>query len=172
MLPSRAFAQSCRQLRDDTVAIHPQLLQGSNRVTRVSRSALVPQSASLMYQLVADIEAYPHFLPWCADATIHKRSALEVVATLSLAKGPVRKAFSTRNTLHPEQRIELQLLDGPFKSLQGEWNFAQLGDDGSRVQLELEFEFSSRLLAMTVGPIFNEIANTMVQAFCDRARAL
>lgn len=152
--------------------IHQQLHQGSNRVTRVSRSALVPHSASHMYQLVADIEAYPDFLPWCANATILKRSAEEVEATLSLAKGPISKAFTTRNTLHPEARIELHLLDGPFKSLQGEWRFEQLGEDGSRVQLELEFEFSSRLLAMTVGPVFNEIANTMVQAFCDRARAL
>ena len=141
-------------------------------MTRVSRNALVRYSASCMYQLVADIEAYPQFLPWCANATIHKSSAHEVEATLGLAKGPIRKAFSTRNTLNPEERIELHLLNGPFKSLQGEWRFTQLGEDGSRVQLDLEFEFSSRLLAMTVGPVFNEIANTMVQAFCDRAGVL
>ncbi len=141
-------------------------------MTRVSRSALVPHSASRMYQLVADIEAYPHFLPWCADATILKSDARVVEATLRLAKGPVHKEFTTRNTLHPEERIELALLEGPFKSLHGEWAFVQLGDEGSRVKLDLQFEFSSRLLSMTVGPVFNEIANTMVQAFCDRARAL
>ena len=139
-------------------------------MTRVSRSALVPYSAALMYQLVADIEAYPRFLPWCASAVVLHRDETEVRATLGLAKGPVRKQFSTRNTMHPEHRIELQLLEGPFKSLHGAWTFAQLGDDGSRVQLELEFEFASRLLGMTIGPVFNEIANTMVQAFCTRAR--
>ena len=123
-----------------------------------------------MYQLVDDIESYPKFLPWCAAAIVHTRSVEQVHATIRIAKGPLRKEFSTRNTLEANRQIKLTLVDGPFKRLDGNWQFEQLDNAGSRVTLALEFEFSNRLVTMTAGPIFNEIANTMVSAFCDRAR--
>ena len=141
-------------------------------MTTVNRTALVPFSAAAMFRLIDDIDAYPQFLPWCSSTRVLSRSDAEVVATIRIAKGPLHKEFTTRNRLMPDSRIELRLQDGPFKRLDGLWTFTQLGDDGCRVGLDLDFEFSSRLLTMTVGPVFNEIASTMVNAFCARARAV
>ena len=139
-------------------------------MTTVSRSALVPFAAAAMYRLVDDIDSYPSFLPWCAGTQVHDRTEHCVRATIQIAKGPLRKAFTTVNALTVDREIRLSLVDGPFKRLGGAWSFEPLNDAGSRVGLELDFEFSSRLVTMTVGPIFNEIANTMVSAFCSRAR--
>jgi len=141
-------------------------------VTIVNRTALVPYSAAQMFLLIDDIEAYPQFLPWCSGTQVLSRLPEEVIATIRIAKGPLHKEFTTRNRLMPDSRIELTLQQGPFKRFEGAWTFAQLGEDGCRVGLVLDFEFSSRILTMTVGPVFNEIASTMVNAFCARARAV
>lgn len=125
-----------------------------------------------MYALVDDVPSYPQFLPWCSGAEEHRRDGNEVHATIRIAKGPLRKAFSTINRLTPGERIDLSLVDGPFRRLDGSWSFAPLGTDGCKVSLELEFEFSSRILTATIGPVFNEIANSMVSAFCQRAQVL
>lgn len=125
-----------------------------------------------MYALVDDVPSYPQFLPWCNGAEEHRRTDAQVHATIRIAKGPIRKAFSTINRLTPGQCIELSLVDGPFRRLEGSWGFAPLGDEGCKVSLELDFEFSSRILTATIGPVFNEIANSMVAAFCQRARAV
>jgi len=125
-----------------------------------------------MYALVADTESYPAFLPWCRSARILSREGDEVVGTVELVKGPAHKSFTTVNRLVKGERIDMELVKGPFKHLQGVWRFQPIGDQGSRVSLDLEFEFSNRLLAMTVGPVFNEIANRLVDAFTRRAAEL
>ena len=122
-----------------------------------------------MYELVADVESYPSFLPWCRAATVHARSAEEATATLQVARGPLRINFSTRNVMHTPERIELHLLDGPFRELEGTWRFTPLGEEGSKVSLHLAFEFSSGLVRATMAPIFRDIADTMLAAFCTRA---
>lgn len=132
----------------------------------------MPYTAEAMYQLVADVETYPDFLPWCRSASIYESTSDEVKATLEIARGPVRKSFTTRNRLQYGEAIRMSLVDGPFKHLEGEWRFTPLGDDGSKIELHLEFDFESRLLRATVGPVFNHIAETMVEAFCKRAHAL
>ena len=129
----------------------------------------MPYPADAMYQLVADVETYPEFLPWCREACAVSRGENEIEATLKIERGPVRKRFTTRNRMNDGSSIEMDLVDGPFKHLQGRWTFTPLGDDGSKVELHLEFDFSSRLLRSTVGPVFNHIAETMVSAFCKRA---
>lgn len=138
----------------------------------VKRSALVPYQAEQMFRLVDDIEAYPEFLPWCKSATILQRNTDEVRASLELARGALRKSFTTVNRNQPGKMIEMRLLEGPFNHLQGFWHFHSLGQDGCKVTLDLEYEFASRLLKMTVGPVFDHIANTLVDAFCERARDL
>ena len=136
----------------------------------VSRHALVAYSAAEMFALVDDIESYPQFLPWCRSTRIISRSDDEVRATLEMAKGALSKSFSTCNRLQANKMIEIRLLDGPFRHLEGFWRFEPLADEACKVSLDLEFEFSSRLLQMTVGPLFSQIADTMVDAFCKRAR--
>jgi len=141
-------------------------------MTTVSKSALVPYSASEMFELVADPESYPAFLPGCKSSRIESREGDTVRGTVEFAMGPVHKSFTTDNRLEKNRRIDMQLVEGPFRHLEGHWRFEPLGDAGSQVSLELEFEFSSRLLAMTVGPVFHEIANHLVDAFVKRAVAL
>ena len=143
-----------------------------SEVRKVDRNAIMPYTAEAMYQLVADVETYPEFLPWCRSARIEQSRGDEIQASLEIARGPVRKSFTTRNTLEPGEAIRMSLVDGPFKHLEGEWRFTPLGNDGSKIELHLEFDFASRLLKATVGPVFNHIAETMVEAFCRRAHDL
>ena len=125
-----------------------------------------------MYALVADVEKYPGFLTWCRDARVREPGEDTVEASLEIGRGPIRKTFTTRNTMVPDSRIDIGLVDGPFKHLQGRWEFMTLDGAGSRIALNLEFELSNAVLRRTLGPVFSEIANTMVDAFCRRAKEL
>ncbi|MBI5450041.1 MAG: type II toxin-antitoxin system RatA family toxin [Gammaproteobacteria bacterium] len=135
----------------------------------IQRQALVPYTAAEMYALVDDVAAYPQFLPWCRSSRIAFRNEDEVEASIELARGSLHKTFTTRNRLQHGKMIEMRLVEGPFHHLQGCWRFEALGSDGCRVMLDLEYEFSNVLLKMTVGPVFNQIANTLVDAFSQRA---
>ena len=144
----------------------------------VNRHALVPYSPAEMFALVDDVEAYPQFLPWCRSATVWSRTDDEVRASVELAKGGIQKSFTTLNRNQQDKMIEMRLVEGPFRHLQGYWRFDRLGNgspDGGdmspacKVSLDLEYEFSNALLAMTVGPVFNQIANKLVDAFSQRA---
>jgi ribosome-associated toxin RatA of RatAB toxin-antitoxin module len=139
-------------------------------MTRIHKSALVPYSAEQMYTLVDDIPAYPEFLPWCSSSKEINRGENEVEASLDIAHSGVHKSFTTRNRLEINKTIEMQLVEGPFKHLHGIWRFEPLGDAGSKVMLDLEFEFSSKLLGMTFGPLFSKIASSLVDAFIQRAQ--
>jgi ribosome-associated toxin RatA of RatAB toxin-antitoxin module len=136
---------------------------------KVSRSALVPYSAEEMFALVEDVEAYPSFLPWCNEVEVHSRDGDVVEVTLELHKGSLSKRFRTRNTLHRCEAMDLELVGGPFKRFWGGWKFQQLGEEGSKVALELEFEFDSRMLDMIIGAYFEDICNKLVDAFTQRA---
>lgn len=138
----------------------------------VSKTALVSFSASNMYELVDDISAYPAFLPWCGSTSVLSRSADEVRASIEITHSGLHKTFTTRNLLQPGKMIEIQLLDGPFKSLHGFWRFDGLRVDACKVSLDLHYEFSSKMLGLLVGPVFNQIANSMVDAFCQRAEVV
>ncbi len=141
-------------------------------MTVIHKSALVPYGAGEMYGLVADIESYGKFLPWCGGARIVARDTDSVTAAIDIAYQGVRKTFTTRNRLEPGRVMELQLVDGPFKSLQGYWRFEALDDSASKVSLDLKFEFSNRLLALAVGPVFSSIANGLVESFRRRAEEI
>lgn len=135
----------------------------------VNRSALVPYSAAELFALVDDVDAYAEFLPWCSHAKVLNRSEEVVEATVELQKGSVRKSFTTRNLRTPSESIALELLGGPFSHLQGGWQFQNLGDDGCKVSLELEFEFESRVVDMMFGAFFQDTCNSLVDAFVQRA---
>lgn len=136
----------------------------------VNRSALLPFSAEQMYQLVNDVEAYPQFLPWCSSSKIVEQSDSHMLASIHMRKGRVNHSFTTRNDLIDGHKIIVNLVDGPFKKLEGNWVFDNLSDQGSRIRLELDFEFSNKLVEMLVGPVFHHIANTLVDSFVKRAR--
>jgi len=142
-------------------------------MTTITRNSLVMYTPEQMYDLVNDIEAYPKFLPWCRGSKIISQSDEEICASLDLAKGGLHHAFSTRNRLVQGKSIDIALIDGPFKHLEGHWQFAMIGDNqGCRVQLDMDFEFSNRLISMALGPIFTQISGSLVDAFCKRAREI
>lgn len=141
-------------------------------MTVIRRTSNVSHTPAQMYELVDDIETYPEFLPWCKSSEILSRDEDEVRATLQLARGGLQKSFTTCNRLQKNKMIEVRLISGPFKHLEGFWRFETVGDTGCCVSLDLEFEFANKLLSMAIGPIFNQIASTMVESFCQRAQQL
>ncbi len=135
----------------------------------VEKSALVQHSAGEMYRLVNDVEHYQNFLPWCKSSRLVSLEGDTMVGELVVSKSGITQSFSTRNTLTKDRLIELQLDEGPFSRLTGQWEFTPLRDDACKVSLRLEFEFSGRLINAAFGAVFSQIANTMVDAFCKRA---
>ena len=139
-------------------------------MTVVQKSALVKFSAVQMFDLVNDIEAYPKFLPWCGGSRIIKREDNVVEAELLISKGGFKKYFSTRNKIDKGRRMTISLLNGPFSSLEGTWDFISLREDASKISLDLEFEMSGKLASLAFGAVFNQISNTMVSSFTARAK--
>ncbi|MGQ7844184.1 type II toxin-antitoxin system RatA family toxin [Granulosicoccus sp. 3-233] len=135
----------------------------------IARSALVSHSASEMYQLVLDIESYPAFLPWCQAASVAEQDDMQQLASLTMDQRMRGTRFTTRNRLEENQTISMQLVEGPFKRLSGVWRFKAIEDAACRVELEMNFEFKSRLFAALMGPAFSKICDTMVAAFVKRA---
>jgi ribosome-associated toxin RatA of RatAB toxin-antitoxin module len=137
----------------------------------VKRSATVAQPPSRLYELINDIERYPQFVPGCTHARVEVRSAGEIVATLGVRWGPLRAEFTTRNELEPERRIQMHLVRGPFRVLEGEWTLTPLGQNGCRIELAIRFAFANRLSALFFEPLFQETAESLVDAFVTRAQA-
>lgn len=139
-------------------------------MTSIHKSALVRYSPAEMFRLVSDIDAYHEFLPWCSDSRILQRDQDGVRAMIEISKGSLHKAFTTYNRYQPDKMIEIRLLEGPFKHLEGFWRFDPLGETAAcKVSLDLEFEFASKMIGLLVGPVFSQIANSLVDAFHQRA---
>lgn len=136
---------------------------------RIARSALVSHAAPQLYALVEDIEAYPRFLPWCTGAQVHERSADETRATLTVGMKGLRQSFTTLNRNRPYESIDMRLVEGPFRHFAASWRFKALASDACRIDFSLEYEFASRVLARLLEPLFDRIADTMVDAFVRRA---
>ena len=137
---------------------------------QIDKSALVMHSAERMFHLVNDVARYPEFLPWCSGATVLSETDTEMCARLDIAKAGMSQAFTTRNALVPGERITLRLVDGPFSDFRGAWEFKALGDSACKITLDLHFEYAGALVKATLGPLFNQAANAMVDAFCQRAK--
>jgi ribosome-associated toxin RatA of RatAB toxin-antitoxin module len=139
---------------------------------RIARSAIVEHSAFEMYALVDGIEAYPEFLPWCVAAEVHERRPGATRATLTVGLHGLRHSFTTQNENRPGEAIDMRLVQGPFRCFHGEWRFVPLGEHASRIEFTLEYEFSSRTLGRLLAPLFDGIADSMVEAFVRRAAEL
>lgn len=135
----------------------------------ISRSALVTHSAAQMYSLVRDVESYPQFLPWCANASVAEQSETHQLASVFMDKRMRGLEFTTRNRLEPHAAIHMGLVDGPFKKLSGAWRFTSIEENACKVELTIDFEFKSRILAGVLGGAFSKICDTMVAAFVKRA---
>jgi len=125
-----------------------------------------------MYALVNDVASYPQFLPWCRSATVHVETEALMEASLELVKGNMSKVFTTRNTLSPGRSIEIGLLNGPFRHLEGVWRFDVIDEAASEVVLDMSFEFDSLMGGFLFGPMFEDIATSLVGSFSQRARNL
>lgn len=137
---------------------------------QISRTALVPYSAEKMYQLVNDVKSYPEFLPGCVGSRVLESSAQQMTAAVEVSKAGISKTFTTRNALTSNQSILMHLVDGPFKSLVGGWKFTPLAADACRIDFQLNFEFTNKLVELAFGHIFKELISSMVQAFTIRAK--
>ena len=138
----------------------------------VERSALVGHEAAAMYALVEDIESYPRFLPWCRATEVRVREPERTVATIHIDYRGVRQAFTTENVKRDGEAIAMTLVSGPFRQLEGLWRFHPLAPGASKVELRLAYQIASPVLARLIGPVFEGIANSMVDAFVKRADAV
>ncbi|MGC2520920.1 MAG: type II toxin-antitoxin system RatA family toxin [Burkholderiales bacterium] len=138
-------------------------------MTIVDRSMLVGYSAQQMYALVEDVESYPQFLPWCERAEVALREPGRTVATLHLNFHGLRQHFTTENANQPHTRIDMKLVSGTFRSLDGHWLFTALSEKACKVEFSLRYQFASRLLEKTAGQMFHRIADGFVEAFARRA---
>lgn len=137
---------------------------------QITRSALVTHTPEQMFALVVDVEQYPVFLPWCVGAKLHYRRDNELEATLEMEKAGKRERFTTRNLLFPPNRMDLTLVSGPFRVLEGTWTFDAIADRGTRIGLTMRFEFANALVGLIFSRAFEQSCNSLVDAFTHRAR--
>lgn len=135
----------------------------------IRKSMLAPYSAEQMFNLVDRVEDYPRFLPWCGGVEVHERSETVLDATLHIRFLKVQAHFRTRDNRFPHERIEMRLVDGPFKHMDGLWRFIPLSEDACKVEFELDYAFASRTLEALIGPVFDRITSAFVDAFIEEA---
>lgn len=138
----------------------------------VHKSVILGYSATQMFALVDKVEDYPQFLPWCGGVEIKERAGDRLVAAISINYHGVKQSFTTENTNTPPTSMLIKLVEGPFRHLDGKWHFVPLRDDACKVEFELHYEFSSKLLEKLIGPVFSKITNSFVESFCQRAEAI
>ncbi len=138
-------------------------------MTRVEKSVLIERSARQMFDLVDKVEDYPAFLPWCAGTSVAFRDASKTVATLHIGYLGIKSHFTTENEKVIPQSMNIRLVDGLFRSLEGEWIFKPLTEHACKIEFRLAYEFSSRMFEKVIGPVFSQITNTFVEAFVKRA---
>lgn len=138
----------------------------------VHKSVLIWFSAEEMFALVTDVDRYPQFLPWCDRAEVLAREHDAMTARVGMSIGGIKQSFTTRNLHQPGRQVRMSLLDGPFSSLDGRWDFTPVGEADERackVEFHLSYDFSSAALSALVGPVFERIAGSLVDAFVKRA---
>lgn len=138
----------------------------------VRKSALVPYAAEQMYELVESVEDYPKFLPWCGGTEVKRHDDDTMTATVFIDFRGIRQQFTTLNTHEAGRCIRMNLRDGPFTHLHGEWHFRPLREDACKIDFALEYRFAGGLLSRVLSPVFDHIAGTFVDAFVRRAEQL
>jgi ribosome-associated toxin RatA of RatAB toxin-antitoxin module len=139
-------------------------------IREIRRTALVTFSPEQMFDLVIDVERYPQFLPWVVGAQLHERGEHSLRASMEMQRGGVRERFTTRNEFERPSFMTMGLVEGPFRLLAGRWTFTPIGEAGTRVELEMRFEFANPVVAMLFGKSFEQSCGTLIDAFIARAR--
>ncbi len=134
-----------------------------------AESRIVQYTPEQLFDLVADVDRYPRFLPWCVASRVRSRSDTLLVADLTIGFGPFRESFTSRVTLDRPSRVTVKYENGPFRYLNNQWDFTPR-DNGTEVAFFVDFEFRSRILQAAIGVVFNEAVRRMVNAFLKRAR--
>jgi ribosome-associated toxin RatA of RatAB toxin-antitoxin module len=138
----------------------------------VHKTVLLGYSAEQMFALVDRVEDYPQFLPWCGGVDVKERTEDRLVATLKINYHGVKQSFTTENTNVRPTSMTMRLLEGPFKHLNGTWHFKPLREDACKIDFDLQYEFSNKLIEQIIGPVFNMIANSFIDAFSKRAEVV
>lgn len=138
----------------------------------VEKSVLVGHSAAKMYAMVENCEAYPQFLPWCSGAEVQRSGPHRATVTLHVNYHGLRQHFTTENHMEKAALIEMKLVRGPFKHLDGFWRFVPLAEEACKIEFRLSYELSGRLMDKLAGPVFSHIANTLVEVFVKRSAVL
>lgn len=138
----------------------------------VKRSVIVPYTPAQMFDLVSDVGRYPEFMPWCGGANVLTQDESGMTASIMIRIARISQNFTTKNTHDYPNRIHLELVEGPFSSLTGDWSFTALGEDGCKIDFIMQYEFSNRALELVIGPIFNRIATSFIDSFTQRANEL
>jgi len=138
----------------------------------VEKSVLIGHTAAQMYALVADVDAYPQFLPWCSGTEVRPIDVETAAATLHVNYHGLRLHFTTENRMDKGALIDMKLVHGPFKHLDGYWRFIPLSEAACKIEFQLSYELSGKLVEKIAGPVFNHIANTLVEVFVKRAVTL
>jgi ribosome-associated toxin RatA of RatAB toxin-antitoxin module len=139
-------------------------------IREIQRSALVTFSPEQMFDLVVDVEHYPQFLPWVAAAEVHEKSERDLLASMEMQRAGVRERFTTRNVMERPHWMTLQLVEGPFRLLEGRWAFTAIGAAGTRVELGMRFEFANPVVSLLFGKAFEQSCGQLIDAFIARAR--
>jgi ribosome-associated toxin RatA of RatAB toxin-antitoxin module len=138
-------------------------------MTVIEKSVLIARTPQQMFDLVDRVEDYPQFLPWCGGSELIERTAGITAARIHINYHGIKAHFATENPKDPPHWMEIQLREGPFRTLEGRWRFTALGEDGCKVEFRLHYEFSSKVLERALGPVFGHIVGTFVDSFVKRA---
>ncbi len=135
----------------------------------VHKTVLINFSAEQMFKLVDRVEDYPEFLPWCGGVDVDERQGNKLRAKLKINYHGLKQSFTTENTNVPPSSMTMHLVEGPFKHFEARWNFKPLREDACKIEFDMQYEFSNRILETVIGPVFSMIANSFVDSFCKRA---
>ena len=139
---------------------------------KIQKSVLVSYSDQQMFDLVENVEKYPEFLPWCSGTQVLSRDSRITRATIKINYHHVKQSFTTENVKNSPNNIVIKLIQGPFKHLDGHWRFSPIGEHGCKIELDLHYDFSNKILEKLFGPLFHHVANTFVDAFVKRAEGI
>ena len=136
----------------------------------ISQSTLMPYSQEALFHLINQVENYPHFMPFCTKATILEKNEKQLLASITLQKGPLKETFTTKNDLFPPEKMVMHLVNGPFKYLNGSWIFEEKTNLATLVTLNLDYEFKSLIVATVFGSLFKKASHDLIESFDQYAK--
>ena len=138
----------------------------------ISKSVITPYTPAQMYALVSDVANYKNYLPWCPSSEVLKTDGNKIVGRVDISYLKVKAHFTTENINTLNERIDMNLVDGPFKHLQGHWKFTPLGENGCKVEFKLDYKFSNFIIEKVIGTVFEIVIKNIVDSFVKKAHEI